>query len=414
MKVKPLNSLNESTPHSTSDSQSGGRFQRNELKRALIATLFFGAASGIFVSTFNNYLSDVHHFGAETRGWFEFPRELPGFLMMFVAGAMLTLLRETQMAALAMLFSAVGALGLGYLSPDMTFLIIWVVIWSLGDHIIFAVEGVIGLRLAREGGEGRRLGQFGGARNLGTIIGVGVIYMLARLYGDRFELFYCVAAGCALAAGVIYYRLKIGRGEPRSRKLVFKRKYNLFYAISVLFGIRKQIFLVFGAWVLVTLHDVPVSTIALLYFIAATLGVVLRPLLGEVIDWFGERFVLSVDELILICICMTYAFASDLIPAPYNLWALFTAYILDNILFALRVARTTYLKKIAEDPADITSTISTGITIDHAVAMSLPVLSGYVWEAYGHQWVFVIAAVIALAGFFVCLRIRVPKSANKS
>ncbi|MDO9171656.1 MAG: hypothetical protein Q7W29_07490, partial [bacterium] len=80
-----------------------------------------------------------------------------------------------------------------------------------------------------------------------------------------------------------------------------------------------------------------------------------------------------------------------------------------SVLFALRVARTTYLKKIAEDPADITPTIALGITIDHVVAMSLPILSGWIWERYGFQWVFLLAGAIAVAGFFVCLRIRVPK-----
>jgi len=153
---------------------------------------------------------------------------------------------------------------------------------------------------------------------------------------------------------------------------------------------------------------VPVSTIALLYFIASTLGVVMRPLLGEVIDWLGERTVLAVDELLLLAVCLTYAFSSEILPAPYDLWLLYGAYVLDSVLFALRVARTTYLGKIAEDRADITPTIATGITIDHAVAMSLPVLSGYIWEAFGFQWVFILAAAIAVVGFFVCLRIRVP------
>ena len=46
---------------------------------------------------------------------------------------------------------------------------------------------------------------------------------------------------------------------------------------------------------------------------------------------------------------------------------------------------------------------SLGITIDHAVAMSLPVLSGYLWEAWGYRWVFILAGAIALGGFFVCL-----------
>ncbi|MDP8227857.1 MAG: MFS transporter [Candidatus Electryoneaceae bacterium] len=383
--------------------------KKSDLKIALIATMFFGAAGGIFMATLNNYLADVHNLGAEARGWLEFPRELPGFLMMFIIGAMLIVLRETQMAALAMLFTALGALGMGYLSPGTTLLVVWIIIWSIGDHIIFTVEGVIGLKLAHQGKEGKRLGQFGGARNLGTIVGVGVIFLLAKFYDDKYSLFYTIAAGSALIAGILYSRLNIGRGEKRPRRIVFKRKYRIFYAISVLFGIRKQIFLAFGGWVLVVIHHVPVSTIALLYFIAASLGVVLRPLLGEVIDWLGERFVLSADELLLMTICMCYAFASDILPSPYDLYLLYSAYIFDSVLFALRIARTTYLKKIADDPADITPTISTGITIDHMVAMSLPILSGYIWEAYGYRWVFILAGAIALAGYFVCLQVKIPE-----
>jgi MFS family permease len=163
--------------------------------------------------------------------------------------------------------------------------------------------------------------------------------------------------------------------------------------------------------VLVELHGVAVSTIALLYFIAATLGVVLRPLLGDVIDWLGERTVLAVDEIMLLVVCLVYAFASDILPAPWDLWLLYGAYVLDNILFALRVARTTYLQKIAVDPGDITPSISLGITIDHAVAMTLPILSGYIWEAIGYEWVFLLAGAIAAAGFFLCLKIRVPAPA---
>jgi predicted MFS family arabinose efflux permease len=382
---------------------------RSDLKRALVATVFFGAASGIFLSTLNNYLLEVHHLSAEGRGWLEFPRELPGFMIVFVSGAMLTVFRETQMAAAAMLLTALGAIGLGFLAPTTAALVVFIVIWSLGDHIIFAVEGPVGLKLAHGGKEGRRLGQFGGARNLGTILGVGTVFVLAKMLGDRFGLFYAIAAASALAAGVLYAGLKIGRGDPPSRRLVFKKRYGLFYVISALFGIRKQIFIVFGAWVLVEIHSVPVSTIALLYFVAATLGVIVRPLLGDVIDWLGERTVLAVDEVLLLAICLTYAFASDLLPQPLDLWALYAAYVFDVTLFALRIARTTYLKKIAEDPTDITPTISAGITIDHAVAMSLPVLSGYIWEGFGFRYVFLLAASVAIAGFFICLRIRTPE-----
>ncbi len=381
----------------------------HDLRDALVATACFGAAAGIFAATFNNYLAEVQQLGAEARGWLELPREFPGFLIIFVAGGMLTFFRETQMAAAAMVLAAVGAVGLGYLAPTHAALVVFVVIWSLGEHIIFTVEGPIALKLADGGKEGRRLGQFGGARNLGTIVGVGLVFVLARTLGDRFSLFFAIAAATALLAGVLYLRLKTGRGDAPSRRLVYKKKYRLFYVISALFGIRKQIFLAFGAWVLIEIHGVSLSTIALLYFTAATLGVIMRPLLGEVIDWVGERTVLAADELLLLAICLTYAFAGDVLSGTAVLFALYAAYILDMVLFALRVARTTYLKKIADDPADITPTISLGISIDHAVAMTLPILSGYIWVNYGFRWVFILAGAIALVGFFVCLQIRTPE-----
>ena len=384
-----------------------------DFRRMLLATLFFGATAGVFAATLNNYLSEVHGFGAAERGWLELPREAPGFLIFFIMGILLMRLRESRIAAVAMVFTAAGALGLAFLAPGTALVVVWVVVWSLGDHIIFATEGPLGLKLAKAGGEGRRLGQLGGARNLGTIIGVGLVWLLARFVGDRFDLFYLVAGCCAAVAGWFYFRLQLGREDSPSRRLIYRREYHLFYVISALFGIRKQIFLVFGSWVLVSLHGVPVATIALLYFVASALGVVLRPLLGDVIDWLGERLVLATDEAILLVVCLVYAFASDLLRAPYDLWLLYGAYVLDHILFALRVARTTYLKKIAVDPADITPTISLGITIDHVVAMTLPILSGWIWQRYGHEWVFLLAGAIAVAGFFVCLRIRVPQTAGE-
>ncbi len=380
----------------------------------MLASLFFGATGGIFMSTLNNYLSAIHGFDAGSRGWLEFPRELPGFLIFIVVGLLLTRMRETRIAALAMVATALGALGLGFLSPGISLLVLWIVIWSMGDHIVFAVEGPIGLKLAKKGAEGRRLGQLGGARNLGVILGVSAVWLLARFLGDRYDLFYLIGAICAMVAGIFYWRLSLGQQDPPSRKLVYRKEYHIFYAISALFGIRKQIFLVFGTWVLVDLHSVPVSTIAFLYFIASLLGVVLRPLLGDVIDWLGEKKVLATDEVMLIVVCLIYAFSSMVFPKPYDLYVLYGAYILDHILFALRVARTTYLKKIALDPTDITPTISLGITIDHTVAMTLPVLSGFIWEQYGHQYVFLLAAAIAVVGFFICLRIEVPSTELES
>jgi 4-hydroxybenzoate polyprenyltransferase len=380
-----------------------------DLKWLLAATLLFGASNGIFVASFNNYLSDIHQLNAAARGWLEFPREFPGFLLMLISAGLLTFMRETRIAAFAMLMTAIGAIGLGLFARDTVFLVLFLILWSLGDHIIFAVEDAIGLRLAQNHSPGRRLGQIGAARNLGIIIGVGIMALMARRPGDRYELFYILAALFAGAAAGAYLKLNPRNNEKPSRRLVFHRHYTIYYAISALFGMRKQIFLAFGAWVLVTLHDVNVATIATLYFIASALGVFLRPLLGDIIDWFGERLVLAVDELLLILVCLAYAFSGDLFSPSLSRWILYGAFILDSVLFSLRIARNTYLKKIALDPAHITPTMATGVTVDHLVAMSLPVLSGYIWSAFGFRWVFLLAAAIGLGGFFVCLQIRIPE-----
>ncbi|MBT7310557.1 hypothetical protein HN843_02260, partial [bacterium] len=195
-----------------------------EFKLLLIATLFFGTAGGIFQATLNNYLSDVHSLDAMARGWLEFPRELPGFLIIGVSALMLSFLRESRIASVALLLSCIGALGLGFIADDTTTLIIFIIIWSLGDHIIFAVEGPLGLHIAKRGGEGRRLGQLGGARNVGVILGVGAVWLLAKVTGPRYDLFYAIAGGAALLSGISYFRLKIGQATTPSRRFVFKKK----------------------------------------------------------------------------------------------------------------------------------------------------------------------------------------------
>ncbi|HOX25396.1 MAG TPA: MFS transporter [Candidatus Krumholzibacteria bacterium] len=385
--------------------------QRLDIRRMLLASVAFGATAGIFNTALGNYLHDVHAFGASARGWLEFPRELPGFLVVFTAGFLAVRYRESRTMAVAMLVTMTGAVGLALFAPTAWLAVVWIFVWSAGDHMNFALEGPLGLKLAKQGGEGRRLGQFGGAKNLGGLLGAGAVYLIARALGDDYRVFFLVAAAFVVVAAWNFFRMETGRRDQAPRHFVWRREYGVFYAISALFGIRKQIFYVFGTWVLVDIHHVRVSTIATLMFLGAGLGVVARPLLGDVIDWIGERLVLSLDEAILALICLVYAFADRVFAPGAALWALYTAYVLDQTLFALRIARTTYLKKIAVDPADITPTMSLGVTIDHAVAMSLPIFSGWLWVHVGYAWVFVTAAAIALAGLGVCLRIRIPSPA---
>jgi dipeptide/tripeptide permease len=79
---------------------------------------------------------------------------------------------------------------------------------------------------------------------------------------------------------------------------------------------------------------------------------------------------------------------------------------MDNLMFATRIARTTYLNKIAEKKTDIAPTLSLGVTLDHSVSMTIPALGGLLWAAYGYKSVFMAASLLSVAGFAVALAVK--------
>ena len=54
----------------------------------------------------------------------------------------------------------------------------------------------------------------------------------------------------------------------------------------------------------------------------------------------------------------------------------------------------------------VSATLAAGVTINHAVSMTVPMLGGLIWVAWGHGAVFVFAAGIALLMFLFSLMVR--------
>ncbi|MPN31166.1 hypothetical protein SDC9_178640 [bioreactor metagenome] len=71
------------------------------------------------------------------------------------------------------------------------------------------------------------------------------------------------------------------------------------------------------------------------------------------------------------------------------------------------MARSTYIKKIAVDPDDVTPTLSAGTSFDHVIAMTIPFLGGLLWTAMGYKYVFIVAAFISLINLFLSLKIKI-------
>lgn len=368
------------------------------------ASLFMGLYGGLYDPSFNNYLSQVHHLTEVARGGLEFPRELPGFLIAFIFTALI-FLRDSRIAFLAALMIGVSLWGQGFLAPDMRAVVFWMLLWSTGAHLSMLLRSTLGLRLAEKGGEGRLLGQMGAYESAGALLGMLVVLFGVSRFNIGFGTIFAIAGSCAFIAALMFIMIRPKPVKRPPRYLMFKKKYSLYYYLSMLFGARKQVFLTFAPWVLIKVFQSDVRVFAILGLIGTVLSLVIRPLIGRAIDGWGERKVIIVESLILVVICSLYGMARHWFVPTLALYVIMACFIMDQLLMAVTIARTTYLNRIADSPDDIAPTLSMGLTLDHAVSMTVPLGGGLLWAKYGYEWVFLAAGIIALINLFAAFSI---------
>lgn len=377
------------------------------MKRLSSLYLFFGAeivmaaSMGINESIFNNYLSDTFQMTAEARGGLEFPRELPGFLVVVFAG-ILGALSLTRMGALAAVVFAAGTAGLGLAGNSYAFMVAAMLVGSMGMHLIQPISHSLTIAMSEENRRGFRLGQLGGMRTLGTVLGTGVIWLSFSDEAPQYLPGFLCAAGGGVVAAAIYSRLKVSGVHYRRSFFVMRRKFWLYYVLEFLFGARKQIFITFGPWVLIHVYGLSPGDIAFLLMLASGIGLVFKPVAGWAMDEWGERVVMVGDGLTLTLVCLGYGFAG-LFPGDPRVALLIagTCFILDNLLFALGTGRTVYVSRLASDPDELTGTLSLGVTVNHIASMVIPFWAGLMWKELGFQIVFAAAGALAMlvAGF---------------
>ncbi|MGD0999688.1 MAG: MFS transporter [Candidatus Brocadiia bacterium] len=367
---------------------------RNLLLFAAGAALM-GFAGTMFDTTFNNFLSDTFNLSAEARGNLEFPRELPGFLCALFAG-LLFFTSETNIAGISALCVGAGLIGVAIWGGGWSAMMALMILWSVGSHLIMPVRSSISMDLAPDGKKGRRLGQIQGASIAASIVGYALIWVVMDLSPKNYRLIYIIGGVVALGAAAVFFAMRMPGAHLSRPKFIFRRRYWLYYLLAAFFGARKQIFITFGPWVLVQIFHQEANIFAELFMAGAVLGLVFQPALGRAIDRFGERKVLMVDAMLIFCICAGYGFADHLGNHRLALWLLYACFVADQLLFGVNMARDTYMSKIALKPEHVAPSLSLGITINHAVSMSVPSIGGLVWIRYGYSWVFVGAACVAV------------------
>lgn len=374
-----------------------------------IASAVLGISQSIDSSVFNNFLNDTFHLAVTQRTLLEIPREFPGFMVVFVSGILL-FLGDARIAAVANILAAFGMMGLGFLSPTFGIMIIFLTVYSMGTHLFMPVSSSIVMNLSNSSNMGKKLGQINALNTAAFLITSLITALLFKNIKTNYKLSFGIGACAFLISATVIYFMTPHRETKIKRKFIIKKEYSLFYILSIIYGARKQIFITFGPWVLIKEFGQGVSTFAILGFFTAGVGIFFKPFIGYMIDRFGERFVLSGEAVMVAVICLGYAFSGDIFKAVgkdnLTVYIICACFVIDQLLSAVSMARSTYLKKIAVVPEDVSPTLSMGISIDHMISMGIPFLGAYLWTQFGYKYVFIGGAAIAIINLFATSKIN--------
>lgn len=383
-----------------------------------LSVAIWGVAFGCFQAVVNNYLTDIHNFTELERGWLEFFREMPGLLLVF----MLALLHKAGNWKVMKLGALIACLGVAALMipADKVWVILLIMVWSAGEHLMMPVRQALTMELAAPGKGGVALGLVSGAVNVGTVAGsliVAFIFFAAvNLLGvaDKLYVYNAVWLVIALLAGGSLYAMLIPKNADspaRRPRLYFNIKYKIFYALELFYGARKQIFLTFAPFVLIKVYDFDTALMAVLFAVAAGINIIAAPLVGKLTDRIGYRNVMIYDTVILFFVCLLYGYAGDIFPRSIAVWVVGANFLLDSIISTTSLATNLYVRDISDDRDELTSTLSTGISINHLVSIIAAPVGGWIWLKFGVGALFAVAAVMAVFNTLCALFVPKPSKA---
>jgi len=343
--------------------------QKPMFRFLMVLTISSTVGLQAWMTLFNNFAVEQVGLTGSQVGAIQSVREIPGFLTLLAVFVML-IIKEHRLSALSILFLGVG-LGLTGMFPTYAGLMTTTLIMSFGFHYYETTNQSLTLQYFDT-----RTSPwvFGKLRSIAAAssIGTGIfIYLVAGLFD--FTESYLIIGGIITAAAIwAFSQNPTDRNIiPQHKKMIFRRRYWLFYFLTFMAGARRQIFMAFAVFLLVEKFHYTVQGVTILFVVNNLINYFLSPFIGTCIIRFGERKVLSLEYGALVFIFLAYAVADS----P---WVAAALYILDHIFFNFAIAIRTYFQKVA-DPKDIAPSMAVGFTINHIAAVFLPALGGLLW-----------------------------------
>lgn len=368
--------------------------QRPMLRFLIIQTAASVVGLQCWMILFNNFAVEIAGLNGFQVGVIGSVRESPGFLALLAIFVMLVI-REHRLSALSIVFLGVGTALTG-LFPTFTGLIITTLIMSFGFHYYETTNQSLTLQYFDTATSPLIFGRLRSLAAATSII-VGLLIFLMGLAFSYRVMF--LSVGSLVAAAGVWGLLQDPTHKnvtPQRRKMIFRRKYSLYYFLTFMAGARRQIFMAFSVYLLVKVFKCTVTEITLLFVANNAVNFFLSPLIGRAIVRFGERLVLSLEYGGLVAVFLAYAFSDAK-------WVIVAMYLLDHILFNFSIAIRTYFQKVA-DPQDIAPSMAVGFTINHIAAVVMPVIGGALWMV-DYRIPFVAGAILSMVSLLAVQRI---------
>ncbi len=397
---------------------------RHESKvgRFLAALLLSGIAYGLYRGVQDNYLAEIVHITEFERGIVEFFRELPGLLVILTLAGMYRF-SESRIFKIGIIIMMAGLSGLLFSSSGKVSVVIFMVIFSAGEHIIMPVKSTISMDLAKKDKGGASLGITSAVSHIGNITGYIFVTLFFFIFAGlgyqrkdifQFKIIFAFGALLLVFAIIVSIAIKESVTKIKRRRFYFAKKFSKYYMLEIFYGSRKQIFLTFAPYVLILQYGADTALISFLLAICSGFGILFSPLMGKIIDRLGYKFVMITDTIILIIVCFFYGFAHRIFPANIAFIVVCINFILDSIISLASMASNVYVQDIALNQEEITATISTGISVNHLISIFIALAGGWIWKATGIEVLFSISAGLGLLNTIYAATIKVPEKKRYS
>lgn len=347
----------------------------------------------IWRGVFTNFAVQGAGISAPQMGMIQGLREVPGLLAVGVI-LLLRLLPEHRLALAATASMGLGIAMTGFF-PSYSGLLITTLIMSTGFHYFETVAQSLALQHVPPDRLPLFLGQLGSWTGLAGLLGLGLAFLLSGRLNERQLM---LAGGLLLLAGTLVAGLRwpsFRERVPQHKRMILRKRYRLYYALTFLAGARRQIFVAFAVFLMVERFGFTVKEITGLYLLNSLVTLLAAPQIGRLVGRLGERFVVLLEYSSLILVFWGYTVAD-------SRWLLALLFVSDQLLFLMSMAIRTWFQKIA-DPADVAPSMAAGFTINHIAAVVIPPLGGLMW-ALDYRLTFYLGMLLACGSLVLALR----------